>query len=270
MPFILLLTFLGGFAEKNAFQDIVVVLVFGGLGWVLVKLGWQRPPLLLGLVLGPLMENRLFLSTDNYGVAWLWRPGVIILFIIILAGIFYPTVKERLQRKAGEVEKAAAPGQDSASRSKPSVVFAFFIVLAVAWALWTGRDFGYRAGLFPWAIGYPLFALAVAQLILELLGKGGTKSYEETLVGVDLPRNVVVQRTTGIICWILGFFAAIWLLGFIWAVPITTLLYLKFAGNEKWPITLAITIGASAFFYGVFEYALRIPFPEGQVFEWLK
>jgi TctA family transporter len=271
MPFILLLTFLGAFAEKNAFQDIVVVLVVGGLGWVMVHLGWQRPPLLLGLVLGPLMENRLFLSTDNYGVAWLWRPGVIILFIVTLLGLFYPIVKERLRSKRGEAEKATSPPQESAaSRSKWSAVFSLCLVLVLGAALWQGREFGYRAGLFPWAIGYPLFALAVVQLILDLLGKEGGKGYGEMGAGADLPRSVVAQRTTSIICWILGYFVAIWLLGFIWAVPITTLLYLKFAGNEKWPITLAITIGASAFFYGVFEYALRIPFPEAQLFEWLK
>ena len=49
---------------------MVVVLFFGGLGWVMEKLEWPRPPVLLGLVLGPLAENRLFLSTDNYGLSW--------------------------------------------------------------------------------------------------------------------------------------------------------------------------------------------------------
>ncbi|MEE8292525.1 MAG: tripartite tricarboxylate transporter permease, partial [Candidatus Tectomicrobia bacterium] len=57
IPFVLLLTYLGGFATSNAFEDLIVVLVFGALGWVLVQLDWPRPPLLLGLVLGPLAEN---------------------------------------------------------------------------------------------------------------------------------------------------------------------------------------------------------------------
>src|SRR5919109_609470 len=67
IPLILVLIYLGAFAEKNAFEDMLVVLFFGGLGWILEKLEWPRPPVLLGLVLGPLAENRLFLSTDNYG-----------------------------------------------------------------------------------------------------------------------------------------------------------------------------------------------------------
>ena len=52
---------------ENAFQDMIVVLFFGGLGWIMGKLHWPRPPVLLGLVLGPLAENRLFLASDNYG-----------------------------------------------------------------------------------------------------------------------------------------------------------------------------------------------------------
>ena len=90
IPFILLLIYLGGFAENNAFQDLIVVLLFGALGWVMVQLDWARPPLLLGLVLGPLAENNLFLATDNYGTAWLRFPSVLVLGAIILAGIFYP------------------------------------------------------------------------------------------------------------------------------------------------------------------------------------
>ncbi|MDP6560634.1 MAG: tripartite tricarboxylate transporter permease, partial [Candidatus Binatia bacterium] len=99
IPFLLLLVFLGGFATKNAFGDLVIVLIFGALGWVMVQLDWPRPPMLLGLVLGPLAENRLFLSTDNYGLDWLWFPSVLGIFAIILAGTFYPLYQRRRDRK---------------------------------------------------------------------------------------------------------------------------------------------------------------------------
>ncbi len=44
IPFLLLLVFLGGFAAKNSFGDMVLVLLFGALGWLMVKFDWQRPP----------------------------------------------------------------------------------------------------------------------------------------------------------------------------------------------------------------------------------
>ena len=66
----------------------------------------------------------------------------------------------------------------------------------------------------------------------------------------------------------LSVFVGIWLLGFSLAVPTTIILYLKFA-KEKWPITLALALAAWLFFYGLFDYALHVPFPDGQLFLWL-
>ena len=102
IPLILLLIYLGAFAEKNAFEDMIIVLLFGGLGWVMEKLQWPRPPVLLGLVLGPLAENRLFLATDNYGLSWTWRPGVLIIFAVTLVGILYPLIKKKREEKTSQ------------------------------------------------------------------------------------------------------------------------------------------------------------------------
>lgn len=266
MPVILLLVYLGAFAEKNAFQDLAVVLIFGLLGWIMVKLGWQRPPLLLGLVLGPLMENRLFLSTDNYGLAWLWHPGVLILFALTVLGIIYPLLKKRQPQSAEPATtKVHAEAPD---RSLWDPLFTLAIMVLLAWALWESKGFGFRAGLFPWAIGYPVLAMAVAQFGLELMGEGRGGGLEGELE-LDLPPEVVRRRTAGILMWIFGFFLLIWLLGFSLAVPVTTFLYLKLTGGEKWLLTITFTVLSWAFFYGVFEYALSIPFPEGQLFLWL-
>ena len=34
-------------------------------------------------------------------------------------------------------------------------------------------------------------------------------------------------------------------------------------------MTLAITAGCWLFFFGLFDYALQLPFPQGALFEWL-
>jgi hypothetical protein len=105
---------------------------------------------------------------------------------------------------------------------------------------------------------------------LELAGKQPIVTMGSATEGLpDLPPGVVRQRTLSIAVWIIGFFIAIWLLGFNLAVPVATLLYLKIGGGEKWPITLALTVLATVFFYALFVWALRIPFPEGQIFLWV-
>jgi len=265
IPFVLLLVYLGGFATKNAFEDIVVVLLFGAMGWVMVKLDWSRPPLLLGLVLGPLAEDRLFLSMDNYGLSWLWFPSVLVLFAVILAGIFYPVFQAwREKRKNPQPKKEAT----IAPVSTGALIFAFLVVVFFAWSLWEAREWGFRARLFPWAIGFTGLAFAVMQLDLDITGllrKGSIGLPKE----VDNETAFVVRRTAGITGWILGFFLAIWLLGFSMAVPTATFLYLKVGAREKWLISIVLTVVAFASFYGLFIYSLSVPFPQGLLLGWL-
>ncbi|MEK7334326.1 MAG: tripartite tricarboxylate transporter permease, partial [Candidatus Binatota bacterium] len=267
IPLILLLIYLGAFAEKNAFEDMIVVLFFGALGWIMEKFKWPRPPVLLGLVLGPLAENRLFLSSDNYGAAWLWRPGVLIIFALTLAGILYPIIKERRQKRKSERQPAVTGGakpeaREISFRFSRGTLFSASIVVLLGLALWQSRNFGYRAGLFPWAIGFPVLALAIVQLGKELLGfEKKPRAAEFGLeVGPEISPELAYRRTLAILGWTIGFFVGIWLLGFSLAVPTTIILYLKFA-KEKWPITLALALVAWLFFYGLFDYALHVPFP---------
>jgi putative tricarboxylic transport membrane protein len=273
-PFILLLIYLGAFAEKNAFEDLIVVLVFGLLGWMMVQFDWPRPPLLLGLVLGPLAENRLFLATDNYGLAWLWRPGVLGLGAITLAGIVYPLLKAPWRPPTGELSPAPPRGAGSPGggiwRSRASALFSLAVATGLAWALWQSQDFGFRAGLFPWTIGLPVGTLALVQGVRELTGRpverwGG----EPAALGRALQAAVLWRRTVSMAGWIVGYLGAIWLFGFSLAVPVTTVCYLKLGGRERWPMALALAGLAWALFYGLFDYALQLPFPEGQLFRWV-
>ncbi len=273
IPIILVLIYLGAFAEKNAFEDMIIVIFFGGLGWIMEKLEWPRPPVLLGLVLGPLAENRLFLSSDNYGTAWLARPGVLIIFAITLFGIVYPFLKSRREEReklaarteAQPVAIEARKGEGLRFNSK--VFFTAVVAIVLTSALLQSRNFGFRAGLFPWVIGIPTLLLALVQLGKDLLGhekaKGAMADWE---IAAEVAPEVAARRTISIIIWSIGFFLAIWLLGFSYSIPVSMLLYLKLAGKEKWPMALAVTFFTWLFVYGLFERALSIPFPDGLIF----
>jgi len=265
IPPVLLLIYLGAFAEKNAFEDLYLVLFFGVLGWVMEKLHWPRPALILGLVLGPLAENRLFLATDNYGAEWLVRPWVLVMIALTLAGALYPLWKARSQKR----EEPRVSHEPPAPGMAWSVLFTLAIVAVLAAALWESRGFGFRAGLFPWAIGIPVLALATLLLVLQLAGKEQRTASNLAISDPGIPADVAARRTAGILGWIAGYLVAIWLLGFTLGGVLCTFLSLKAGSRERWPVTLSITAGAAAFVYFVFERGLRVPFPPGQVFTWL-
>jgi hypothetical protein len=134
----------------------------------------------------------------------------------------------------------------------------------LALALWQSRNFGIRAGLFPWVIGIPTLLLALCQFVKDIRAPKKAHDAEEADA---MPPEIVRQRTLAILGWTVGFFLLIWLLGFSWAVPLTIFLYLKVAGRESWPMTLAVTLCAWLFFYVLFERMLNVPFPQGYLFE---
>ncbi|MCY4488384.1 MAG: tripartite tricarboxylate transporter permease [Deltaproteobacteria bacterium] len=274
LPFLLVLIYLGGFAQNNAFEDLIVVLAFGLVGWIMVQLDWPRPPLLLGLVLGSLAEKNLFLATDNYGWGWVGFPGVLVIGAIILAGILYPIYQRRREARrqaAGAVSTpipVAVPEMEAAEAPKGLTVWhiAFTAVLLAgfAWGVWEARDWGYRASLFPWVIGFPGIVLCLAQLEIDVMGFLRQRKEAVAAAGAD---PLVIRRTVTIVGWILGFFASIWLFGFPITVPLCTFLFLKVGAGEKWPISIILTLLAWAGFYAVFEYSLSLPFPPGTLIE---
>ncbi|MDI7259454.1 MAG: tripartite tricarboxylate transporter permease [Thermodesulfobacteriota bacterium] len=275
IPIILLLIYIGAFAEKNMFEDLFLVLLFGVLGWVMQRLDWPRPPLILGVVLGPLAENRLFISTDNYGLSWFLRPGILLLITLTLVGALYPLFKARWQRRGKDKEQITIPETKSFGGIKFlkinwETIFSLSVAAVFIWALWHSRRFDFRSGLFPWAIGFPVIALSIVQLIMDLSGKV-SKRRDDHLVETEpkLPCHIVNRHTAGIFGWIIGYFVAIWLLGFSIAAPLCTFIQLKIGAREKWLITLILTGAVWVVIYGVFDRALHVPFPTGTLFEWL-
>jgi hypothetical protein len=85
----------------------------------------------------------------------------------------------------------------------------------------------------------------------------------------DVPPEVSSRRSVEICAWIAGFWVAFWLLGFSLATLVATLLYLKIAARERWRMSILLAEFGFAFVYGLFEKALGVPFPLGQLFVWL-
>ena len=95
IPFVLLLVFVGSYTANNQILDLVVTFCCGLLGYIMVRLGWPRPPLVLGFVLGKLVETYLFISVSRYGFSWLLHPIVMLLIVVMVVVIVYPFVREK-------------------------------------------------------------------------------------------------------------------------------------------------------------------------------
>jgi len=58
-PLILLFCVIGAYSLNNVSFDLYVMILFGVVGWIMRKFGYEGAPLILAYVLGPMMENAL-------------------------------------------------------------------------------------------------------------------------------------------------------------------------------------------------------------------
>jgi len=82
------------------------VIAFGILGYLMRRHGYPRPAMILGLVLGDLMEKYLYRSVASYGFSWLSRPAVIVLLLLAGMSLFF-TLRGRIKANIKAKEEAS-------------------------------------------------------------------------------------------------------------------------------------------------------------------
>lgn len=108
-PSIVLFCAIGVYSTNNNTFDIWTVAIFGFIGYLFNKLSVEPAPLLLGLILGPMMEENLrralLLSRGDWSV-FVTRPlsgGLLVVAAILLAVVLSPSIKSK--REAVFVEE---------------------------------------------------------------------------------------------------------------------------------------------------------------------
>jgi hypothetical protein len=147
--------------------------------------------------------------------------------------------------------------------NKASVTLAVAVMILSAWGVISAWSWPAKAALFPLVISIPLFFLAAAEILWVVFGSGKQAAASDFKLSDHLPQAVALRRTLLAVGWILGFFLAIVLLGFLIAVPAFVFLYLKLQGKQGWIFSAVFTAGLFGFFYGLFDLLLHLPFPPG-------
>lgn len=97
---------LGTYGTSNNVLDVWVVLFFGFLGFAMRLLDWPAPPLLLGFVPGPMLDEyfrRAMLISRSKPSIFIERPGSATILSIAAALLIWSVVsilRENRRRKA--------------------------------------------------------------------------------------------------------------------------------------------------------------------------
>lgn len=292
IPFLLLFVAIGAYTANNSPSSMALMLVIGVLAVAAVRWRWPLPPLLLGLVLGDLIERNFYTSYSLYGrtFGWLGRPVVLVILALILLCIFAPLIRAAVRKFLASArvavppaDKAALPdhpagGQTAAEAAQPArslyplalTLFCVGLGILVIYQMQFAHNFNFRARIFPTLVAGLLIILGFFETLKLVLGPRWAMLRDtpdlldtgEAVVPADrLLRVALVQGGS--------FFASIWLLGFLVGIPLYAFAYLRFVSRERWWVAALGAAGCWAFLYGMFVEVFPIPLMDGLVFEWM-
>lgn len=107
-PLIFVFCFVGTFAVNHSVNDIYLMIVCGILGFFMIKADFSIPPIILGLILGGLLEKnfrRALVLSQGHLSTFFTRPISCIFIIISILSLIYPFAIGPIRKKLADNKK---------------------------------------------------------------------------------------------------------------------------------------------------------------------
>lgn len=262
IPIVMPIVYIGALEASHSWGDMILLLLAGLLGCIMKYLKWARPPLVLGLVLGVLIERYMSISSMRYGAEWLLRPGVLVLLLVSALVFLVPLYK---LLRSGGLARLRPSGK---LRFKlEDLTYVFFIGVAL-YMLLTAQEWNFMARVGPTAVASALIVAATISLGYKVLvskapsepAEGGAIHMD---VGLDesLTGSVILTRSIGFFVWFLAFLASTALIGLLPTIPLVIVAFMRIEGREPWKLSLIVAACTTAFIYAVFDQLMNVAWP---------
>jgi len=272
MPCVLSLIYIGAFEASRSWGDLFSLLFFGLLGWAMKYFKWPRPPLVLGFILGSVLERYMFISIERYGIDWIWRPVVIVMVLMATLSLMRPLLQDI---RAHHGVKAMLR-EFGAPRFKPDNVFP--VLLLCLFTVMVGEAFTwpFAARIVPMIVGFGAILFCAMSLADDLFSKrlraDAPAQQAQAAVGQKihmdiasrtghLPGKIILGRGFLFFGWLVAFLCCMAVIGLIPTVPIFIVAYMRLEGPEKWRHALLMALVMTTLIEVVFDQLLSIPWP---------
>lgn len=101
-PLIVLFCEIGAFSVNNSVTDVLLVNIFGVIGYIMRRYEFEGAPLLMALVLGPMIENSLrrsLIMSDGSFMIFLSRPLSVFFLLVAIFLILSPLITKKISKK---------------------------------------------------------------------------------------------------------------------------------------------------------------------------
>jgi TctA family transporter len=278
LPTVLSIIYIGAFGGSRHWGDLFALLGFGVLGWLMKRMKWPRPPLILGVVLGAAIERYVFISVRLEGLAWLYHPVVLAFFAIALYGLLGPFVR---RWRANRGKPAAARKEQRGLVFHTDDLFPLGLLIATAILFYMTLSWSASSALVPRIICGVVFFSVLASLLQSAWGRepvglisvdavedDALKQIHAESMHMDtesdtdhMPPRLVYSRAMVFFGWLVAFMASMAVIGLIPTVPLFVIAFMRLEAREPWKLILPQAIGLTLFVWVLFDQMLTLPWP---------
>jgi putative tricarboxylic transport membrane protein len=181
VPGVILFVFMGAWIGGASLGDWITCLVMGMVGFIMKRGGWPRPPLILALILGSIMENAFQISINAHaGFSWAWeRPIVVTIWFLIAITVFSAVrgiITNKATTKRDDASKSGEVMSEGSERSPlislPFAMILFAVFYFACWEALRAHDVGaeYEPEAWPVAVSqFPLVGIIPGILFVFLI-----------------------------------------------------------------------------------------------------
>lgn len=108
-PIILCISLFGAYATRLNIRDVIVMYIFGIVGYLMKKADYSRATLVIGLVLAPLAERSLLLAHSIHGWPFLQRPIVMVILGLTALSLTASYARSRVAARRMSLQDADGP-----------------------------------------------------------------------------------------------------------------------------------------------------------------
>jgi hypothetical protein len=281
LPAVLGIIYIGAFSASRHWGDLFALLFFGLVGWTMKQCKWPRPPLILGVVLGDTIERYMFISVERYGLSWMLRPLVMILFTIAIVGLLRPFLQDI--RRLGGARKLWRSFHTPVFH--PSQLFTVFMIVLIGGAVMVASGWDFSAKIVPLVVGAVALAAAFVSLLNEMCRRadvpaaGGLAEQAQHEVGErihmdltsdtgHLPVRVILARASWFFGYLLAFMGAMAVIGLIPTVALFVVFFMRFEARERWSLVIPYAGSLVLFIWFTFDYFMSVPWPPTLLGQW--
>lgn len=267
VPAVLAIIYVGAFQGSNDWGDLYVLLLGGVLGWIMKRQGWPRPPLILGVVLGEIVERYMFISVQAFGANFLLRPIVLAILALTLIGLIRPFLKARKEKRRIDLSGYAFRPENV---NKPATWFAGFFVLFFGYVLVTSYQWDFGARIVPQIMSAFGFVCALVQFGATVIGRqvpsGAIQPEAARIMDIEssfegLDDRTITRRAAAAFGWLAFLLASGLVVGLLPAIFLFMVGYMRFGSGERWLPSLAVGGGLFTACYLLFHKLLHLPWP---------